>query len=109
MPQQRKGLTCRNISLSKVTFSTDPLVRFGNIELSFEIIFHLGGILPHSPTFDNWTRAEAMQQGLTAEVHCTATPADDPYIRIRRTTVAHDVEEVSLCCNCTSGRTDMAG
>ena len=68
-----------------------------------------GGISPITPTFDNWTSVDAIQQGLTAEVNCTATPGSDPYLRINSTTVARGISEVALCCNCTSGSTDSAG
>ena len=63
---------------------------------------HPGGILPIAPTFDNWTRIEAMQQGFTAEVNCAATSDSDPHIRIKQTNVADGIFEVALCCNCTS-------
>ena len=65
-----------------------------------------GSILPIIPIFDNWTRIEAIQQGLTAEVDCTVTPASDPYFLINQTTVTPGIIEVSSCCNCTSGNTD---
>jgi hypothetical protein len=63
---------------------------------------HPGGIVPFIPTFNNWTRVEAIQQGLTAEVNCTQTPASDPYIRINQTAVTPKITEVFFCCNCTS-------
>ena len=69
---------------------------------------HPGGISPIIPTFDNWTRVEAIQQGLTAEVNCKATPTD-PNIRTQQSVVAHGIIEVSLCCNCSSGSTDSDG
>jgi hypothetical protein len=79
-----------------------------------------GGIAPIIPTFDNWTRIEAMQQGVTADVNCTATPASDPYSIINQTTLAPGIIinqiiiepgiiKVSSCCNCTSGNTDQSG
>ena len=70
---------------------------------------HPGGILPITPTFDNWTRIEAIQQGLTVEVNCTETSDSDPYIRINQTTVADGIFEVALCCNCTSVSTNSTG
>ena len=63
---------------------------------------HPGGIVPFIPTFDNWTRVEAIQQGITAEVNCTQTPASDPYIHITQTAVTPEIREVFFCCNCTS-------
>ena len=68
-----------------------------------------GGILPITPTFDNWTRIEAIQQGLTAEVNCIATSDSDPHLRINHTTMADRIFEVTLCCNCTSVITHNAG
>ena len=68
-----------------------------------------GGIVPIMPTFDNWTRIEAIQQGLTAEVNCTPTPASDPYFLMNETTIAPGIIKVSSCCNCTSGNTDEGG
>jgi hypothetical protein len=68
-----------------------------------------GGISPIVPTFDNWTRIEAIQQGLTVDVHCKATRSSDPYIRLNKTSVGHGITEVSLCCNCTSRSTNNAG
>ena len=56
-----------------------------------------------TPTFDNWTRVEAIQQGLTAEVNCTVTSASDPNISIHwQTFAAAGIAAISLCCNCTS-------
>jgi hypothetical protein len=63
---------------------------------------HPGGISPIMPTFGNWTKVEAIQQGFTAEVNCTQTPASDPHIHINQTAVALDISEVFFCCNCTS-------
>ena len=63
-----------------------------------------GGILPIMPSFDNWTRVEAIQQGLTAEVNCKAMPSSHPDIRINQTS-GGGITEVSLCCKCTSGST----
>ena len=68
-----------------------------------------GGISPIVPTFDNWTRIEAIQQGATAEVHCTAAPASDPYVRLNRTNVAHGITEISFCCNCTAAGVARVG
>ena len=63
-----------------------------------------------TPTFDNWTRVEAMQQGLTAEVNCTVTPASDPNISIHwQTFAAAGITAFSLCCNCTSAIADSEG
>ena len=59
--------------------------------------------MPITPTFDNWTRVEAIQQGLTAEVNCTETSGSDPFIRIQHAAVAPGMLKVALCCNCTSG------
>ena len=67
-----------------------------------------GGILPIVPTFDNWTRIEAIQQGLTAEVNCTATSDSDPYISVNQTVVGHGIFQVDLCCNCTSGTNSLS-
>ncbi|KAF8726409.1 hypothetical protein AX14_007909 [Amanita brunnescens Koide BX004] len=60
------------------------------------------GISPIAPTFDNWTRVEAIQQGITAEVNCKVTPASDPDIRVSQTTVADGIMKVTLCCACPS-------
>ena len=65
-----------------------------------------GGIAPIAATFDNWTRMETIQQGLTAEVDCAATPASDPYFFINQTVIAPGILEVSSCCNCSSANTD---
>ncbi|KAF8731269.1 hypothetical protein AX14_004970 [Amanita brunnescens Koide BX004] len=67
------------------------------------------GIFPITPTFDNWTRVEAIQQGLTADVSCRATPASDPRIRIQETAVTPGINQVSFCCNCTSASTNYTG
>ena len=76
-------------------------------------ISYPGGILPITPTFDNWTRVEAIQQGLTAEVNCTQMAASDPYIHINQTAVTPEITEVFFCCNCTSASqlelTDVEG
>ncbi|KAF8694692.1 hypothetical protein AX14_001935 [Amanita brunnescens Koide BX004] len=61
------------------------------------------GILPITPTFDNWTKVEAIQQGLTAEVNCEATPASDPDFRIHQTAMENGMVEIYLCCGCPGG------
>lgn len=71
---------------------------------------HPGGTFP-VPTgvlSDDWTRIEAIQQGLTADVNCIETPADDPYIQVN-TATSDGIHYVFLCCNCTSGRTNTGG
>ena len=70
---------------------------------------HPGGILPITPTFDNWTRIEAIQQGFTAEVNCAATSDSDPHIHINQTTVSDKIFEIASCCNCTSVSTNSTG
>jgi hypothetical protein len=112
MLPQRKELTWRNLSLYLAIFSMELLV--SKIKQHIRRTFVLndsrpGGILPITPTFDNWTRVEAIQQGLTAEVNCTATSDSDPYIRINQTTVAPGIFEVTLCCNCTFVSTNSTG
>ena len=75
-----------------------PLLRILTLHNS-----RLGGVFPlMPPKFDNWTRVEAVQQGLTAEVNCAAAPAFDP----DKTDLGRGIIKVSLCCNCTS---DSAG
>ena len=73
-----------------------------HLQRTFGLNSHTGGISPIIPTFDNWTRVEAIQPGLTADVNCTQTPASDPYIHMNQTVVVPGMDRVFSCCNCTS-------
>ena len=66
----------------------------------------LVGVLPtniYNVYDNNWTRVEAIQQGLTADVNCTNTPDSDSDIRLNQTIMADGIMKISSCCNCTLG------
>ena len=73
-----------------------------HVQRTFGLNTHPGGISPIVPTFDNWTRVEAIQPGVTADVNCTQTSPSDPYIHINQTAAVPGMNRVFSCCNCTS-------